>query len=51
MEYIVVYGRALDEIIKKVNEMIKQGWQPHGGVCVDVDHHYQAMTRGVSEPK
>jgi hypothetical protein len=31
-EYTVIQGLGLDELILRVNESIKQGWQPIGGI-------------------
>ena len=46
MEYSVIKTNLLKSLIKKVNEAIKEGWRPLGGVCVDVGYGFaQAMTR------
>jgi hypothetical protein len=34
MEYTVVEEHNRDELIKKVADLIKQGWKPLGGVAV-----------------
>lgn len=34
MEYTVVEEHNRDDLIKKVTELIKQGWKPLGGVAV-----------------
>jgi hypothetical protein len=34
MEYTVVVEHNLDELIKKVRDLIKQGWVPLGGIAV-----------------
>ena len=34
MQYTVVEEHNRDELIKKVNELIQQGWQPLGGIAV-----------------
>jgi len=48
MEYSVIKTNLLKSLIKKVNEAIKDGWRPLGGVCVDVGYGFaQAMTREV----
>jgi hypothetical protein len=48
MEYSVIKTNLLKSLIKKVNEVIKEGWRPLGGVCVDVGYGFaQAMTREV----
>lgn len=33
-EYTIVIGISPTELVTKVNEHIKQGWQPIGGVCI-----------------
>jgi len=33
MQYTVVECRECSELIKKVNELLKQGWEPAGGMC------------------
>ena len=48
MEYSVIKTNLLKSLIKKVNEAIKEGWKPLGGVCLDVGYGFaQAMTREV----
>ena len=48
MEYSVIKTNLLKSLIKKVNEAIKEGWRPLGGVCLDVGYGFaQAMTREV----
>lgn len=34
MEYTVVVEHHRNELVKKVTELIKQGWKPLGGVAV-----------------
>ena len=34
MEYTVVKEHNREELIKKVSELIKQGWKPLGGIAV-----------------
>jgi hypothetical protein len=34
MEYTVVAELNLDELVKKVADLIKQGWKPLGGIAV-----------------
>jgi hypothetical protein len=34
MEYTVVKEHNLEELIRKVAELIKQGWKPLGGITV-----------------
>ena len=48
MEYSVIKTNLLKSLIKKVNEAIKEGWRPLGGVCLDVGYGFaQSMTREV----
>lgn len=52
MEYDVVYASSVEGLIKKVNQMITEGWQPQGGVTVstqdDTEYYfYQAVVRNV----
>jgi hypothetical protein len=34
MEYTVVAEHNRDELVKKVTDLIKQGWKPLGGISV-----------------
>ena len=44
MQYTILVTRDLQELIEKVNEHIKVGWKPQGGVCITADdYYYQAM--------
>ncbi len=50
MEYDVVYASSVEGLIKKVNQMIAEGWQLQGGVTVstqdDTEYYfYQAVVR------
>ena len=53
MEYQVVSGRgwtpdgAVKELERKVNDLIKEGWEPLGGVVVTAfnDNVYQALIK------
>jgi len=49
MQYTVVTNKQttagyhvsdLNEVIKKVNELLKQGWEPAGGICSDSSGFY-----------
>lgn len=33
MQYKIVSGMSGDELIKKVNDELKAGWKPAGGLC------------------
>jgi membrane protease subunit (stomatin/prohibitin family) len=46
--YVLVVGSSALELAKKVNEMIKEGWKPIGGVAVD-NVCYQAMIKEQSK--
>lgn len=48
--YTVVAGMYLDELIKLVNEKIKEGYTPIGGVCTSsgTSVFYQAMLKPAS---
>lgn len=44
MEYTIVTANTNDELIKKVNEMLNQGWETEGGVAISQDGTFhQAM--------
>lgn len=50
MEYQVLVGEDVPDLVNVVNEFIKEGWQCTGGVCVNTDTgnnewFYQAMIR------
>ena len=45
MEYTIAHGDSLAVIIKRVNELIKQGWKPQGGICQIMGNYYQAMIK------
>lgn len=34
MEYTVVREHVLDELVRKVADLLKQGWKPLGGIAV-----------------
>jgi Domain of unknown function (DUF1737) len=52
MEYKVIHARNYDELMVKVNEHLSQGWEPQGGVAVEVggggycNGFLQALIRG-----
>ncbi len=44
MEYTIVTASSNDELVKKVNEMLNQGWETEGGVAISQDGNFhQAM--------
>ena len=51
MEYNVVEGRTLLELIKEVNRLLLSGWKPCGGLSVTIlttltpDYYFQAMIK------
>ena len=50
MQYKVVFGEPGKEIISLVNDMIKDGWSPQGGISVVQDSAlgpimFQAMVK------
>jgi hypothetical protein len=49
MKYILVYDNNMKGVEKKVNEHIKLGYEPLGGICVvnfmDPMGYYQVMVR------
>jgi hypothetical protein len=52
MEYNVINGHTLDDLRYDVNQAIKKGWRPQGGVCVYCYHDekpawVQAMVKEV----
>lgn len=47
-EYCVVYDRQPDEFEIKVNEKLKEGWQPYQGIVIELVKpgiFYQAMVK------
>jgi len=49
MEYDVIGGHTLDDLRYDVNQAVKKGWRPQGGVCIwtkdSVTLWAQAMVR------
>lgn len=47
MEYTIISANTLDELIREVNQYIKAGWRPQGGVSVSIEYayFYQAIIR------
>jgi hypothetical protein len=48
MEYTVIEEDVLSTLIAKVNEYVRNGWQPQGGISMATDwrNYAQAMIRG-----
>lgn len=38
-EYTVATGRTHADLESRVNDLIKRGWQPIGGICLDVEYY------------
>jgi hypothetical protein len=55
MEYTLARGITSDSLIDKVNELIKQGWKPQGGIAMCGEEvytvYYQAMIKETSKLK
>jgi hypothetical protein len=49
VQYELVHSYELKELESRVNRMMAEGWQPHGGVQaygLDSQHHYvQALVK------
>jgi hypothetical protein len=45
MEYKIIWNEDFDAFEDEVNQLIKEGWKPQGGVAIDADFWYQAMVR------
>lgn len=43
MKYNVLYCSSIYNLVEEVNEAIKNGWQPLGGICGTEVAFYQAM--------
>ena len=44
--YTVVLGDSLTDLIRKVNHLMEEGWQPQGGLIKESHRdYYQAMVR------
>lgn len=45
--YIIVSDYILEDLVKKVNTLIKKGYKPKGGIAIseDTGYFYQAMYR------
>lgn len=50
MEYTIVAGSGSADLIKKVNEHIRQGWTPTGGLAYFGVVILQAMIRTTAKP-
>lgn len=47
-EYIIVHAEGTQPLTEKVNEYIKEGWQPLGGVTVvQIDYTEQNLGKDV----
>lgn len=50
MEYTIVTAKKMEDLIKKVNELILEGWKPQGGICESGNEYsgtlfFQAMIK------
>lgn len=43
MEYTVVVSSILRILVEQVNEKLKEGWKPQGGLMFKDDNYFQAM--------
>jgi len=46
MEYTIVYGETMESLSNKVNQYISEGWQPQGGLVIEMGIMYQALVKG-----
>jgi len=46
MKYLIVWGTDMDKLEKHVNEMIREGYRPQGGIVVSGKLWAQAMVKG-----
>lgn len=44
-QYTIATGRTHDSLSSEVNALIKQGWQPIGGICLDVEYYSMSSPR------
>lgn len=49
MEYKIIYAITFDEIQKEINNYIKNGWTPQGGLCRTKYNLAQAMIKTSKE--
>ena len=52
MEYTIVIANTLSNLETRVNEHIKKGWRPQGGITIqrnmqfnNVEYYFQAMIK------
>lgn len=51
-EYTIVQSTtSLEDLIKKVNNHIKDGWELQGGLVVDEYNYYQTMYKHIADSK
>jgi len=43
--YEVIINDSLIELVKTVNDMIKKGWSPIGGICTSDGKYIQAIIK------
>ena len=48
-EFTIERGATLDDLARVVRKMMKHGWQPVGGICIDIhedqERFLQSMVR------
>jgi len=44
-EYYLVHDQIAESVTEKINELIRLGWQPFGGVSMINGHYAQAMVK------
>jgi hypothetical protein len=44
MQYQILSARSVDELQKKVQAMLEQGWRPTGGIAVSAAYSPAAQT-------
>lgn len=44
-QYFVIKDIVLDDLVKHVCKMLKEGWQPFGQFSFDENYYYQAMVK------
>lgn len=49
MKYIVLTAKSTFDLEKVVNQHIKFGWMPTGGVTVQGQYYYQAMIKQTTD--
>lgn len=45
MTYTITFDSSVTRLIRQVNTLIEQGWEPIGGLAVRGDEFYQSMIK------